>query len=56
MDTEQALEHRGELGIGWTYNRYDVYPCTVCGRKIRSNAVHNYVGPTKIAINLVYVF
>ena len=25
-----------ELGIGWTYNRYDVYPCTVCGRKIRS--------------------
>lgn len=45
-----------ELGIGWTYNRYDVYPCTVCGRKIRSNAVHNYVGPTKIAINLVYVF
>ena len=45
-----------ELGIGWTYNRYDVYPCTVCGRKIRSDAVHNYVGPTKIAINLVYVF
>lgn len=45
-----------ELGIGWTYNRYDVYPCTKCGRKLASNAVHNYVGPTKIAVSLVYVF
>lgn len=45
-----------EIGIGWVYTRYDAYPCTVCGSKIRSGKVHNYVGPTKAAINIVYVF
>lgn len=45
-----------EIGIGWAYTRYDTYECKGCGRKIRSNKAHNYVGPTKAAINLVYVF
>lgn len=45
-----------EVGFGWAYTRYDVYECEGCGRKIESNKVHNYVGPTKVALNLVYVF
>lgn len=45
-----------EIGLGWIYTRYDKYPCATCGSKERDNAVHNYVGPTKAAINLVYIF
>lgn len=45
-----------EAAIGWIYTRYDVYPCADCGTKIERNQVHNYVGPTKLAINLIYVF
>lgn len=45
-----------ELGIGWAYTRYDSYPCAKCGTKIAENRVHNYVGPTKAAVNLIYVF
>lgn len=45
-----------EIAIGWIYTRYDVYPCTECGRRMVSNKPHNYVGPTKAALNLVYVF
>ena len=45
-----------ELGIGWAYTRYDVYPCAHCGTKLAEKRVHNYVGPTKAAINLIYVF
>ncbi len=47
----------GELGLGWSYTKYDTYPtCSVCGSKIQSKRVHNYVGPTRLAINLVYLF
>lgn len=45
-----------EIGLGWVYTRYDSYPCAKCGSRIDNNRVHNYVGPTKAAINLVYVF
>ena len=45
-----------ELGLGWIYTRYDVFPCEKCGTKIAKNKAHNYVGPTKAALNLVYVF
>lgn len=45
-----------EIAIGWIYTRYDVYPCTNCGSKLESGRVHNYVGPTKAALNLIYVF
>ena len=45
-----------EIGIGWIYTRFDSYPCADCGRKIDSNRVHNYVGPTKTALNIVYLF
>lgn len=45
-----------EVGFGWAYTRYDAYPCANCGRKLENDRVHNYVGPTKAAINLIYVF
>lgn len=45
-----------EIGIGWAYTRYDCFRCTGCGKKIEENRPHNYFGPTKAAINIVYVF
>lgn len=46
----------GEIGIGYAYSRYDCYPCATCGTKIEENEPHHYVGPTKLALNLVYLF
>lgn len=45
-----------EIGIGYAYTRYDRFRCAGCGKKIESDKAHNYVGPTKVALNLVYVF
>ena len=45
-----------EIGFGWIYTRFDSYPCAECGRKIDSDRPHNYVGPTKAALNIVYLF
>ncbi len=44
-----------EIGIGWTYTRYDLFECKGCGRRV-GKGHHNYYGPTKAAVNLVYVF
>lgn len=44
-----------EIGVGWMYTRFDSYPCAKCGTKIDSNRPHNYFGPTKVALNLVYL-
>lgn len=45
-----------EIGVGWTYSRYDRFRCAGCGKKIEENRPHNYFGPTKVAVNLEYVF
>lgn len=45
-----------EIGIGWTYTRYDRFRCADCGKKIETKKPHNYFGPTKAAVNLVYTF
>lgn len=45
-----------EIGFGYSYTRYDKYECVGCGRKVEEDKDHNYVGPTKAAINLVYLF
>lgn len=45
-----------EIGVGWAYTRSDKFPCTRCGRKLESGKVRQYVGPTKAAVNIVYVF
>lgn len=54
LDRRWNLE--AEIGIGWVHTWYDVYRCANCGKKIRSNQHHNYFGPTKAAINIVYTF
>lgn len=54
LDRRWNLE--AEIGIGWVYTRYDVYRCADCGKKVDSNRHHNYFGPTKAAISLVYTF
>ena len=43
-----------EIGLGWVYTRSDVFECDDCGQRIRRDVPHNYVGPTQIAINLIY--
>lgn len=45
-----------EVGIGWTYTRYDRFRCSGCGKRVESDHPHNFVGPTKAAVNIVYVF
>lgn len=44
-----------ELGVGYVYLDYDIFSCAGCGRKVGASS-HNYFGPTKAAINLVYLF
>lgn len=45
-----------EIGLGYAYTRYDRYECVTCGKKLDNDKPHHYVGPTKAAINLVYLF
>lgn len=45
-----------EIGLGWIYTRYSKYPCAECGNRLEHNLPHNYVGPTKAAINVEYLF
>lgn len=45
-----------EIGVGYSYTRYDRFRCAGCGKKIETDKPHHYVGPTKAAINLVYLF
>lgn len=45
-----------EIGFGYSYTKYDRFECAGCGRKVEEDKDHHYVGPTKAAINLVYVF
>ena len=46
----------GEIGIGYAYSRYDRYNCAGCGKKIEEDEDFHSFGPTKAAINLIYVF
>ncbi len=45
-----------EFGFGWIWTKNDAYPCAECGTRLLKGKVHNYVGPTKLALNLEYVF
>ncbi|MCC8096681.1 MAG: DUF3575 domain-containing protein, partial [Tannerellaceae bacterium] len=42
------------IGIGYAHLKYDKYPCDKCGEKIK-DGIRNYVGPTKLGVNLIYV-
>ena len=45
-----------EIGVGYAYTQFDKFENSGCGRKVASDKSHHYVGPTKAAINLVYLF
>lgn len=45
-----------EIGVGYVYLKYDKYRCAKCGEKLDADLHHNYWGPTKAALNLVYIF
>lgn len=45
-----------ELGLGYSYIKYDAYPCANCGTKIETDAHHNYYGVTKAQVAVVYIF
>lgn len=45
-----------EIGFGWIYTRYDKFECADCGKRVERDKPHNYVGPTKAAVNLIYTF
>lgn len=45
-----------ELGIGWIYTRSDEFRCANCGKRLKEDVPHNYFGPTKAAVNLIYTF
>ena len=44
-----------ELGVGVAYTEFDRVQCVKCGEN-KGAGNHLYVGPTKAAINLVYLF
>ena len=44
-----------EAGFGYMYLDYDIYECGNCGRRVGEDT-HYYIGPTKAAINLVFLF
>ena len=44
-----------EAGVGYVCLDYDTYECDNCGRWV-GQGIHHYVGPTKAAVNLVFVF
>ncbi len=46
----------GEIGIGYAYTEFDRFECEGCGKKIEEDKHHNYFGPTKAALSLIYVF
>ena len=45
-----------EIGLGFVYTRYDVFECAGCGKRTENDRAHHYVGPTKAAVNLIYLF
>lgn len=50
------LNLEAEIGVGYIYTEYDKFNCVGCGKRIITGQPAHYVGPTKAAINLVYIF
>lgn len=42
------------IGLGYAYTNFDVYECKTCG-KYKGPGERHYVGPTKVAVNLIYM-
>lgn len=44
-----------EGAIGYLFLDYERFKCAGCGKKI-GEGTHNYFGPTKMSVNLIYLF
>lgn len=44
-----------EVGVGYTYIDYKKYNCEVCG-SLKADDVYHYVGFSKLALSLIYIF
>ncbi|MEG1612198.1 MAG: DUF3575 domain-containing protein [Alistipes sp.] len=42
------------LGVGYARLNYTQYACAKCGRIVARDKTHNYFGPTKIAISILF--
>ena len=45
----------GNIGVGYARVKYKQYECKTCGEKV-DEGHKNYVGPTKAAVSLIYLF
>ena len=45
----------GNIGIGYARVKYEQFECKTCGEKVKEGH-KNYVGPTKAAVSLIYLF
>lgn len=45
-----------ELGVGYIYTKYDRFNCAGCQKKTETDKDHHYIGVTKAALNLIYLF
>ena len=45
----------GTLGLGYAYVLYKKYPCQNC-KPMKEEGDEHYIGPTRAAVNLIYVF
>ena len=43
------------IGFGYAHVRYKQYPCETCAQQT-GKGTENYFGPTRAALNLIYVF
>lgn len=50
------LNLEAEIGVGYIYTQYDKFNCVGCGKRVLTGQPYHYVGPTKAAISIVYVF
>ncbi|MEG2278036.1 MAG: DUF3575 domain-containing protein [Odoribacter sp.] len=53
LSTHWNLE--ANVGVGYAHIIYEQYRCRHCGKKVKEGH-YNYVGPTKAALSLMYLF
>ena len=50
----KRLNLEASIGVGYAYTKYDIYECKNCG-DYKGPGEKHYVGPTKLALNLIYM-
>ncbi len=50
----KRLNLEASIGLGYAYTKFDVYECKNCG-DYKGPGEKHYVGPTKLALNLIYM-